>query len=475
MRAFNFLLNFTSLLKPCLWLTIGFLISFLNLYKIIILLFLFLGIIFSFYFQKKKVILIIVFYVLGLLLGGISFYRNARPLTPEDIGYAFNDYPQRVKLLLTLQEDSFLTSKGYQAGKVIISSSEDSFFNKKTAILLGFFPSIFKGDQVFLEILIEEDWKGRDFIYFWVDKPSSLERLPSSFLNQLREKVLRSFDNFNNSLSPLVSDWILALFQGERSFVLEREKDLFTQVGLIHLLALSGFHLGFWTFGLSFLLSLFLPRKIINLLLPFLLILYLLSVGLYPSLVRAWFFVVIIMFYNFNYFKKDPISMISLTMVLSLSFFPYLFYTLGFWLSLSAFSAIVLDRTGSFITISLRIFIFTSPFLLFAFGGVPLVGFLLTPPVSFLVSIFMFSSFILYLIYWIPPLSYIFYFLDYFLSLIINLIEFIVKISLPFNIFIEWRGFFIILAFYGLFIFLSLYFRIKAFLQENEENLKYEN
>lgn len=475
MRIFNLLINFTSLSKPCLWLSIGFLFSFLNFYKIIILFFLFLSIIFSFYFQNKKLLMIFIFYILGIALGYNAYFRNPKPLLPEDIKSSFDDYPQKIKLLLTLQEDSFLTSKGYQAGKVIISFPENSFFDKKASILLGFFPALFKGEKVSLEITVSEDWLEREFIYFWIDKPSSLDVKPLSITNKLRVVILSSFEDFNNHLSPLVADWILALFQGDRSFVLEKEKDLFTEVGLIHLLALSGFHLGFWTFGLGFLLSLFLPRKIVSILLPFLLIFYLLSVGFYPSLVRAWFFVLVIMFYNFNYFRKDPISMISLTMILSLTFFPYLFYTLGFWLSLTAFSAIVLDRTGNFFTISLRIFIFTSPFLLFVFGEVPLVGFLLTPPISFLVSIFMFSSFLIYLVYWIPFLSYIFNFLEYFLSLIINLIELIVKLSLPFNIFIGWRGFFIILAFYGFFLFLSLYLRIKVFLKGRRKNLKYEN
>lgn len=475
MKLTDYLLNISQLSKPLPWLAISFILTFLQLYTIIILFFLFLSIIFSFYFQKKRVLIIILFYMIGIFLGNLAFLGNPKPLEPEDIKESFESFPQKIKIHLTLQEDSFLTSKGYQAGKIIINSPDIPLFNKKSSLILGFFPSLLKGEGASLEVLIEEDWVEREFIFFWVDKASSLERGEPSFLNRIRPLVLKSFNSFNDSLSPIVADWVLAFFQGERSFVLESEKEMFKNVGLIHLLALSGFHLGFWTFGLSFFLSFFFPRRVVNFLLPFLLIFYLLSVGLYPSLVRAWFFVFIIMFYNFNFFKKDPISMISLTMILSLTFFPYLFYTLGFWLSLTAFSAIVLDKTGNFLTISFRIFIFTSPFLLFAFGGVPLIGFLLTPIVGFLVTLFMFFSFLIYLVYWIPFLSYFFGFLDYFLTLIVYLMEWIVRISLPFNLMIGWKGFFIGLVLYGFFLFLSLSFRIRFFLKKSRKNLTYEN
>jgi ComEC/Rec2-related protein len=415
---------------------------------------------------NQRVSLLILVGILGFLIGIFSGSRFPNFLQVKD----FFDPEEGITLILqgTLISDVTQTRTGARRAELKITQANVEGWEGRHLFVMGLFPPALRDDRIQIEKKkisrpkTDSDLEKAGLL--WIEESREWQVLESFWFSPLRFFIFNTLEGFWESLPPQAGDWLRALFLGDRTYLLETEKDLFIQTGLIHVLALSGFHLGFWTIGIFFFLGLFISRHRSLLFLPFFLFFYVFLVGFYPSLVRAWFFVVVWVFYKRCFWAVEPWSIAFLTMILSLVFSPALVYSVGFWLSLLAFTALITDRSGSFWLISLRLFFFTSPVLLLFFHQVPLIGFLLTPLISLLIAWLMLGGFIAGIVYfWMPLIPWFSKILGFLLEQNVYLIEQILIWSLPFSFPVGVEEYLIIFCLWiGVFLFLQRYPKMKS-------------
>ncbi len=164
---------------------------------------------------------------------------------------------------------------------------------------------------------------------------------------------------------------------------------IFSNLGVSHLLAISGFHLGvlagvcffLFKYPYKFLQQRYFPYRSYKLdsfiFISLLLFIYLIFLDSPPSLLRAYTMLIIgFILYDRGY-KIVSIQTLLLTVVLLLSFSPRLFFSLGFWLSVSGVFYIflflihfkTLSKTMQFILVPFWVYLMMLPLSLAIFGN----------------------------------------------------------------------------------------------------------
>jgi competence protein ComEC len=161
----------------------------------------------------------------------------------------------------------------------------------------------------------------------------------------------------------------------------------FSSLGISHLLAISGFHLGilsallFFLFKMpySFLQNRFFPyrnaKSDIFLVISSILLLYLLFLDTPPSLLRAFSMLIIGFILYDRGIKIISMQTLLVTSILLLSFFVKLFFSLGFWLSIAGVFYIFLflihfkhlSKLWQFVLIPIWVYMMMLPFSLAIF------------------------------------------------------------------------------------------------------------
>ncbi|WP_420421207.1 ComEC/Rec2 family competence protein [Simkania sp.] len=149
---------------------------------------------------------------------------------------------------------------------------------------------------------------------------------------QTKEKV-RKWVRKNFSEKP-VQHLISGLLTGQKESRLQTFQ--FGQIGLQHLLAISGFHFAILTFFLAFLLRRFLPRKGMALLLICLLSAYFYYMGEAPSISRAWIGVIVFLGGMLFQRKSAPLNALGIGLLAALISKPLIILDVGFQLSFAA-------------------------------------------------------------------------------------------------------------------------------------------
>jgi len=206
-----------------------------------------------------------------------------------------------------------------------------------------------------------------------------------------------------------------ALFTAKQ---LPRElQTLFSNLGVSHLIAISGFHLGvlsgvlFFLFKLpyTFLQDRYFPYRSSKIdsfiFISTLLLLYLLFLDSPPSLLRAFVMLLIGFFLYDRGIKVISMQTLLLTVILILAFFPRLFFSIGLWLSVSGVFYIFLfliyfkhrSKIWQFIVLPFWVYFLMLPFSLVIFGNFTLLHplsiiwtslFTLFYPISILLHLF---------------------------------------------------------------------------------------
>ena len=149
----------------------------------------------------------------------------------------------------------------------------------------------------------------------------------ASIKSYLSDKIADLFpDN-----APIVKAFLL----GDKSGVDESDIDSFRSSGTMHLLTISGLHVGVLTAALFFILPRRYPLLRLILIGAFLAV-YCAMTAFAPSLVRASIMSISVLLADVAEEKRDPLSSLSLAALVILVVSPYKFWSVGFRLSFAA-------------------------------------------------------------------------------------------------------------------------------------------
>ncbi|WP_096188332.1 DNA internalization-related competence protein ComEC/Rec2 [Evansella halocellulosilytica] len=224
-------------------------------------------------------------------------------------------------------------------------------------------------------------------------------------IEQLLQVRRNSLDDMSEKYAGEATGIIAALVFGDRSFLSDERLESYQKLGIIHLLAVSGLHVGLVTFAIfQLLIRVGITRDSASVMLCLFLPFYIILAGGAPSVVRASLMCIFVLLSSILKWKFKALDSISAVCILLLLYDPYYIYQLGFQLSfLTSFALIVSNRffreyTGWQLMLRVTIVaqLISIPIILFHFYEVSLW----TLPMNLL--------FIPFISMWILPLSFLF-------------------------------------------------------------------
>lgn len=209
-------------------------------------------------------------------------------------------------------------------------------------------------------------WRGRNVN--GIMTMYNAEELPERFsLDLMRHKISRKLMIYTPERT---SKYLRAAWVGERDKPLYEKH---TKYGTVHILAVSGFHVGV----VMMLMIFFLGHK--TLILTVILWTYILLTGAAPSAMRAGLMIQIWLCAKLFGRKSETVNSVACAGVILLMWSPFLFWDIGFRLSvISALTISAMIQAGySWLMISPAVGLVTFPQVAYTFGGVPVVGVIL--------------------------------------------------------------------------------------------------
>ncbi len=181
---------------------------------------------------------------------------------------------------------------------------------------------------------------------FFGDRKSSVKVLRHHRGNAVKELSLRARKYLAGTIESYFNGrdavFLKALFIGERSGLDEDFKDLFIKTGTMHILAVSGFNIGFLTYSLFLILrAFFVPRNVINLLMIAAVWSYCLVVGWQAPVVRASVMASLFILSRLLGRNADLLNLLGASAIVILVVKPLQIFDLGFQLSFLAVLAII--------------------------------------------------------------------------------------------------------------------------------------
>ncbi|MBL56558.1 MAG: hypothetical protein CMP61_05175 [Flavobacteriales bacterium] len=202
----------------------------------------------------------------------------------------------------------------------------------------------------------------------------------------IKQKLIDYYLSFQ-SISPSTKGVLIALITGDKSYLTREYKSLFSETGVVHVLAISGLHVGILFLTLSFFFHKVLrfPPKLVFFCISFCLFSYAFISGLSPSVIRAVLMFVLIQFGHSFTRQTETLNIVFISCSLMLFYNPTLWQDIGFQLSYSAVIGIVLIVQYSWLSnfnykgfnflldlikVNIGAFLFTMPILSYHFGVV---------------------------------------------------------------------------------------------------------
>ncbi|MEA2091638.1 MAG: ComEC/Rec2 family competence protein, partial [Campylobacterota bacterium] len=231
-----------------------------------------------------------------------------------------------------------------------------------------------------------EIWAGKITFYEYLTSFYAYSRVKSISQTQTLKQKLNSFISSQHE-NRYITNIYQALFSATP---LSRDlQTTFSFLGVSHLLAISGFHLGVLSSLLFFLLRTpynFLQERYFSyrnaksdlfIIVAFSLLAYLLFLDSPPSLLRAFAMLIIGFILYDRGIKIISMQTLLLTVFLLLAIFPKLFFALGFWLSVSGVFYIFLflihfkhlSKLWQFILVPFWVYLLMLPLSLVIFGS----------------------------------------------------------------------------------------------------------
>lgn len=233
--------------------------------------------------------------------------------------------------------------------------------------------------KVFLKDVIKKE---KDLVY-------KIKNIPKNY-----------YENLNKEFSPSESALLNSILWGDKENLSYQQRDYLSDMGVIHLICISGFHI-------SLLFSLIYKKFSLSLSLIICSI-YVLLVGASSSSIRALIMITILKASKRFFKNYDSLSAISLSAVILLIYKPYNLFSLGFLLSFLGTLGIILfynvllkafyilpKRLNEYLSLSLSAQAFIYPILIICFGKFSInfliSTFFITPIIVILLQILLFS------------------------------------------------------------------------------------
>ncbi|WP_226667330.1 DNA internalization-related competence protein ComEC/Rec2 [Metabacillus litoralis] len=153
-------------------------------------------------------------------------------------------------------------------------------------------------------------------------------------MNKLLNLRLFGLSVIENNFPATTVGVVQALIFGERNLLQEDIEKAYQELGIVHLLAISGLHVGLLVGGVYFLLLYFgVTHEKAKLFIIICLPIYMIVTGGAPSVIRASFMVILYFVLQLFKQKVSPLDVISFTFLCLLLINPYYLFQVGFQLS----------------------------------------------------------------------------------------------------------------------------------------------
>lgn len=226
----------------------------------------------------------------------------------------------------------------------------------------------------------------------------------------IKENIIKALDsNLNTKNSYIMKSIIL----GDDTYLNEQTLDKFRDLGIAHILAVSGLHVGILAVFIKLLLDLIrINRKASTVLTIVLLWFYGYIIGYPTSVLRALIMFTAMMLTNFTLRRYDKVNCIIFAAILLLLYNPLWLFDVGFQLSFTATTSLIvytkridcifasnLKLLGKYISPIMAVQIGIFPVTAYHFNNFSLVGFLANLVLIPLLSLIVIAAFILVFIY----------------------------------------------------------------------------
>ncbi len=261
-------------------------------------------------FVKQWNITTALLFLIIFLIGILNYTLNSNPIGANHIANFIED--KKLTIIGTVLDKEYYSNQDKISLKVEVSQIEREDYNIKTQGLilvntyLGDCPYEY-GDVLKIKGRLEKPIGQKNFGEFDYELYLAREKV-FTYLNIWQEKDIQKIgendSNFLVSFSLSARDKIkeitkqtlpqpysyllIGMLLGEKSFIPPHLKEVFAEAGIMHILAVSGLHVGIIAMALLALLSMLnLPKKLKLLTLILILIMYASITGFRPSVLRA--------------------------------------------------------------------------------------------------------------------------------------------------------------------------------------------
>jgi len=244
---------------------------------------------------------------------------------------------------------------------------------------------IYTGKNVFIKGYMNENFINVEYV-----APAS----NNSILFLKDYAVNRMSRNIEN---PISRDILISSIMGNL-----KDKELFKNTGTLHLFAVSGMHVFIIYFIISFIINQFIIQRDLRLIVSSsIIIFYLIFTGFSPSSVRAVSILVLMNIFRVFDINVSSFNILGLVGIINLFIIPESVLNTGFQMSYAATFMIlytvkkVKNKKILFFLIPICSFIGIFPFSIIQFGEISFLGILLTPLLSPVLTLIMFTSFLI--------------------------------------------------------------------------------
>jgi len=342
-------------------------------YSFSIVLYLSLLVIILFFIYRKHRILSLIFLYSLVIMTGVAHFISFNELPPNHIKSVVKEEPESIFLKGVISSDPVFTKKFEYSPRIdfilkVNAFRKDSGWMSSSGLVIvkayfGGKETFEYGEEIILEghIMLPKENKSpgefnyRDFLsakriyaVCKVGKNGLIEKVPSRksfailarrFLYSIKKKAER--DILVNLKAPH-SSVLIAMLLGKRHYLETSIKDTFAETGTMHILAISGLHVGIIALILlGFFRLARIPRRIANILVIILIFSYAISVGERASLWRASIMVSVFLFSFVINRQPRILNMLSLALIVMLWINPNYIFDAGFILSFLCLASII--------------------------------------------------------------------------------------------------------------------------------------